>query len=188
MPRAGSSSRTRTTYSRHVSSFREKLNSRILRPAGGGGQGSWASWGPPPMLLPLHPGYPELAAPEGQRVPTLLPPWAGWVGSGEHTCGMGLRGVTSAPQEGSEWPSSCREDCRQRLQKDRATLRGQESPRGKAGGPQGRRLSWCPRCHGPTQGPAGPHRFQPHLLLGGKWHEAEMRGTAHGPCAYRPPT
>lgn len=64
IPRAGSSSRTRTMYSRQVSSFREKLNSRILRPAGARGQGFRARGvrapGPPgvPRGLPPHPGHP----------------------------------------------------------------------------------------------------------------------------------
>lgn len=38
IPSAGSSSSTRTIYSKQVSSFREKLNSRILRPAVDRGQ------------------------------------------------------------------------------------------------------------------------------------------------------
>lgn len=75
-------------YSRQVSSFREKLNSRILRPAGVRGQGSRATWGPmqPPSTLRTPPargqrvlcivgvllGHPERWE---QRVPTPLAPW-----------------------------------------------------------------------------------------------------------------
>lgn len=75
-------------YSRQVSSFREKLNSRILRPAGARGQGSRAAWGPtrPPSTPRTPPrgqrvllGHP---ARWEQRIPTPLALWEGRGGLG----------------------------------------------------------------------------------------------------------
>lgn len=74
-------------YRKQVSSFREKLNSRILRPAGAGGahQGSWATGAPLKSLLtalPGHRGHPglrgALRCPGGRPSIPVPPSRWGW--------------------------------------------------------------------------------------------------------------
>ena len=69
-------------YSRQVSSFREKLNSRILRPVGTkwGRQGPWATAGGGVSSQQLPAPWTPWAEQSLQGIPKPLPPWAGGVG------------------------------------------------------------------------------------------------------------
>lgn len=140
-------------YSRQVSSFREKLNSRILRPEGGRGGGCVRAPGPPGV--------------SGQQLPAPWTPWAGQRPQGMWCGGVG--GMTSAPhpalKEGSDYPRS-------RWGGSGQSLRGggacQGVPRVRAGGRQGHRQP--SRWPGGLMAAAQPvssktHRVQSRLLL-----------------------
>lgn len=64
-------------YSRQVSSFREKLNSRILRPAGAGRGSGLPRLGSQPTRLPPSLGLGTLAAPQHCQGSAW---WGGWAG------------------------------------------------------------------------------------------------------------
>lgn len=167
MPSAGSSSRTRTMYSRQVSSFREKLNSRILRPEGGRGGGCVRAPGPPGV--------------SGQQLPAPWTPWAGQRPQGMWCGGVG--GMTSAPhpalKEGSDYPRSRWGGSGQSLRGGGGVPGSPQGEGGRQAGPQAAEpVAWWPDGCGPTslqQNPQGP--VPPPA--GGRRRGSEVRG--HGP-------